>query len=620
MIVWWVLKINWPLLELQSFFKKIFIPFLLIGACLFFFMEKSYEKQKPAKYFSKIQIGGRLFHEEENEQFAFNVNAHIFRQDFIKKFLLEKSIGINLDGKEYNRNTSELCFYLCPISVLYLPALQTSEVLIFHDNIISFDEVKRLFSYINEYTIQLHDLREYIEHTPVCGFIHKRVTLKLNQHSSEKNLNQFVPDLRVQIAAVAFFISFIISSILVYFWKWPIRFYTLKDLESYIFPLLAIGTIFGNQPLLLGPIKISTCCGIVALFIALRRVLMIHGKSFMRWKYFVGALFLFGFALLLSPLGKNDVVKAIINLASLCVFLYIGAYIFLKKESLIYDQLAIFICLNLGLVLLQTYGISWKTQIFSGLAGNMPYLWETDYNILDFQQFSDFFERLKFATRVSTFSPLTVGDLIPNTPLNQYRPPGFAHANNILSYYMLLGIFLPFFMPRPRAFFQIFFGVVLMVFGMAKIVFLGFLVIILYSGISDFKHNRSLIYFAGLSTFIVGVFYYWTLPHYFAVNFSLDSLYVSVYTRLFVLGRKLYSFQTILVSIGFSLMLYFFLRNTKFKLWNRGMDRRVTLLLVFILTFFCIPSLVISKVFIFISGSLIAYTPSMRRFILGKVE
>jgi len=299
-------------------------------------------------------------------------------------------------------------------------------------------------------------------------------------------------------------------------------------LDLAVFPLLLLAIIFGNQPLYLYSFKASIIFTSTATIIAgLYLFICLSAKLQKALCFIVPTLLILSYLLL--PISK---VLPIINWIALAVFCFHGVYVYLTKKQQFISYILVAITVNLIFVLAQAYGVSPWAQVFTGLEHDFPGAWDRTFSILSVSDMTLFLKRVRTFTSMLTLSPLFFPEEIIRYSMIQYRPAGIVHANNILSFFILIGFALNYHIKGYKHYYYSIILCVLMVFSMAKIVALGFACLSIYLVFLCRGIYYTRVAFAFIVSLLTLQFYKITLPAYYNLSISLDSILSSISTRL----------------------------------------------------------------------------------------
>jgi hypothetical protein len=277
-----------------------------------------------------------------------------------------------------------------------------------------------------------------------------------------------------------------------------------SNLAKWLLPGLIAVTVISNQPWAIAPVPIGQMIGWLINLLAVFFVFSVVGRN-LRFIAFILGLIAAKVFTILYP--SDAILNTMYYFLAGCMFSFIGALVCFRYPRLIYKQIMIICLINVFFMLLQIIGVGAWTQ----------FLTTHGVGIED--------SKIPMAT-------LFVKNISSAVSVMQRRPAGLLYANQFLSLILLFGIAVNFSYSGNRFKWGTLIICIMMVLAMAKIAFLGFVIIFLLLLILGTPGQKSEIFKTLIYIPFVLFLYYIFFPGLFVKNLSLQAVKWSFFIRL----------------------------------------------------------------------------------------
>jgi hypothetical protein len=262
----------------------------------------------------------------------------------------------------------------------------------------------------------------------------------------------------------------------------------------WLFPGLILQMVIGNQLWMIGPFFIGQTINWINMSAAVVIILKKYRYSLLVFAFAIFIIFTKEFEIAFL----NQYATYVYIISRSILFCLAGLVMISDHSKLVYKQIMIMCLLNVPIMFLQLAGIGGHWAQF---------LAREDTTGGNYELIHTLFVRAK--------------DLAHNWSIIQFRPSGFLYSNNRLSFFILAGFALHFSLIHGRYAWGTLVLCAMSVLSMAKIVFLGFLVMVLFLLISGNRHQRIRVFNAFLITIVLFGLYAFLFPGVFSYHMNL---------------------------------------------------------------------------------------------------
>lgn len=307
----------------------------------------------------------------------------------------------------------------------------------------------------------------------------------------------------------------------------------IRLMNNFVFFLLFFSMQVGNQPLYIGPLRLTILFVLPAVLIACL-TFIIECPS----PRVTSTVMLFIFVVIaLVFVFHQERLKLVLEIFSYFFLMYSAAFMVAHHKNKFIFQVCIILFVSLFFALFQVSGTSPWSQLFSVLADDVPGMWmngeeEYKFSVLSIIDMAQYLRYLNTTVESISINVLISPERFLSFPLTQYRPAGIIVTNNVLSLFVLVGFAVTLRQQDLKFYFYLIPLCLLMVLSMAKIVFLGFLVLCIFSILQDRFRYIFQIVICCISSTCFFVVYHAFLGPYAEVTLSKNTFITSLFLRM----------------------------------------------------------------------------------------